>query len=194
MPCIHLAASSTLDSSKRRSTSIALPAVHLCSTWNGSRLALSPSGPWDIPLYFFLPGYLPGSVVYSLWPITGCFSFSEVIVCLVPWCPPTAGNTTKALWVLPLEQAPQVWERHSAITLHLWPGKDWNGHLREVLYKEKPPPFFLSIFLNILYSQSRWQITRIMELDPDHPKVVCLILPEIYQIDYMFVLNSERRS
>lgn len=33
-----------------------------------------------------------------------------------------------------------------------------------------------------------------MELDPDHPKVVCLILPEIYQIDYMFVLNSERRS
>lgn len=97
-------------------------AVYLDRTWNGSRLALSPSGPWNALLYFFLLWLLARHCSLLSLAQAGCSHFSEVIVCLGPWCPPTAETISKALWVLPLEQASKHEKDIAPSPLHLWPG------------------------------------------------------------------------
>lgn len=143
-------------------------------------------------------GYLPSTVVFSLWPITCSYSFPEETVCLSPWCLPTAGNVTEALWVLLLKQALQVWERRSTLTPSLTTGKGLEQTL-EKLFTKKTPSLFLSIFLNILYFQAdgrpqeSWNQILIMSLE-DSPKTVCLMLCEIYHCYYVPVPQTELRS
>lgn len=160
-------------------------AALLGSTWHRPRLALSPSGPWNMPSRFL-------HTLLSLACHRQLF-WGDISRFLVPT------NCRRHDWSFksdPLKLSKHEKDLSSPI-ISLGSGKDWNSHSGEILHKVKPPSFFLSIFFNLLYSQSRWQNTRITELDPSHlGRVPQGSLPYIHfiynlHIYYILVPKSE---